>query len=132
MNATHSIAGLRISRVAPRPVSHSSLPDLEPPEERLRKGKSEIFRSDAIVISQSSAMEDVFDPAKRAERGDPVARLTVYSLNLSIMVISLPVGLAMFFLNILGGENLRTTAHVMALTAFFSALSVANPGLFGL
>ena len=38
----------------------------------------------------------------------------------------------MFFLNILGGENLRTTAHVMALTAFFSALSVANPGLFGL
>lgn len=74
-------------------------------------------------------MEDVFDPTQRAEHTDFVARLTVYVLNLTIMVFALPVGLALLFMNILGGENLRTTAHVMALTGLFSALALANPGV---
>ncbi|MEM7752834.1 MAG: hypothetical protein AAF230_05420, partial [Pseudomonadota bacterium] len=69
------------------------------------------------------------DPSQRAERDDLTARLTVYALNLSIMVFTVPVGMALLLMNILGGENLRTTAHVMALTGLFSALAAANPGM---
>lgn len=57
------------------------------------------------------------------------ARLTVYALNLSVIAFTVPVGMALLLMNILGGENLRTTAHVMALTGLFSALAAANPGL---
>ena len=74
-------------------------------------------------------MEDVFDPAIRPERRDLKARLTVYALNMTIMVFTVPVGVALLLMNMLGGENLRTTAHVMALTGLFSALAAANPEL---
>ena len=129
MTPTHRIAGLRISRVAPRAVSHDSLPDLAPPEDRLRSEKSRIFLSDAISLSHASAVEDVFLPSKRAEHHDTVARLTVYSLNLSVMVVSLPIGLALLLLNIIGGENIRTTAHVMALTGQQHETDQASQGI---
>lgn len=74
-------------------------------------------------------MEDVFDQSERSEHQDTTARLTVYALNLTVMVFTIPVGLALLLLNILAGENLRTTAHIMALTGLFSALAAANPGL---
>ena len=74
-------------------------------------------------------MEDVFDRKPPVDKQDLPARLTVYALNLTVMVFALPIGLALLFLNILGGENLRTTAHVMALTGLFSALSMANGGM---
>lgn len=129
MARVHRIAGLKISRVTPSGEHHKSLPDLAPPEERLRTEKSHIFSADAITLSHSSAVEDVFDPAQRPEHQDLTARLTVYVLNLTVMVFALPVGLALLFMNILGGENLRTTAHVMALTGLFSALAAANGGM---
>lgn len=128
MTKVHRIAGLKISRVAPA-ATHRSLPDLAPPEERLRTQKARIFSSDTIMLSHASALEDVLDPSQRAERDDLTARLTVYALNLSIMVFTVPVGMALLLMNILGGENLRTTAHVMALTGLFSALAAANPGM---
>lgn len=130
MSRIHRIAGLRISRVHPAIASRDLLPELAPPEERLKKEKTAIFRSDAISLSQESAMEDVFGPARRPEHQDLTARATVYVLNLTVMVFALPVGFALLIMNVLGGENLRTTAHVMALTGLFSALSAANPGLF--
>ena len=120
---------MKVSRVSPSATHHKSLPDLAPPEERLRSQKRQIFSSDAISLSHASAMEDVFDPAERPERGDLKARLTVYALNMTIMVFTVPVGMALLIMNMLGGENLRTTAHVMALTGLFSALAAANPGL---
>lgn len=129
MPKVHKVAGLKISRVRPAAVHHKSLPKLAPPEERLRDQRSHIFSADAITLSRASAMEDVFDREEREEHHDAVGRLTVYALNLTVMVFALPIGLALLFLNILGGENLRTTAHVMALTGLFSALSTANGGL---
>lgn len=72
-------------------------------------------------------MEDVFDPKRRPENGNVTARITVYVMNLIVMVMVLPVGLALLFFNILFGENLRTTAHVIALTGM--AMALANmPG----
>ena len=124
MTQIHRIAGLRISRIQ----GSELLPDLAPPEERLQREKSRIFSSDTIALTQGSAIEDEFDPSRREEHRDLVARLTVYAMNLIIMVFSLPLGIAIFLMNVLGGENLRTTAHVMALMGLFMALS-ANSGI---
>ena len=105
------------------------MPDLEPPEERLRKAKSTIFSADSINLTHDSAVDDVFEPNMREEHQDLTARATVYVLNLIVMVFALPVGLALLCLNILGGENLRTTAHVLALTGLFIALANTTDGL---
>jgi len=100
-----------------------ALPDLEPPEDRLRRNTRLIFSSDTITLSHSSSMEDIFDPQRRPEHRNAIARATVYVLNLIVMVMALPVGLALLFFNILFGENLRTTAHVIALTGMAMALA---------
>ena len=130
MAKVHRIAGLRISRVAPGVAQTKSevLPDLEPPEERLQNARSHIFNADAISLSHDSAMQDVFDPNQRMEHTDFVARMTVYVVNLIVIVFALPVGLALLCFNILGGENLRTSAHALALTGLFMALSSTPNG----
>ena len=122
MRQIHKIAGLRISRIAGREL----LPDLEPPEVRLEREKSHIFSSDSITLSRNSAIEDVFDPMLREEHNDLTARLTVYVMNLIVIAFMAPVGLALLLMNILGGENLRTTAHVVALTGMFLSMSQAG------
>ncbi len=137
MNKTHRIAGLTISRVAPKPsvagplddfwTPKDALPELEPPEDRLRRNTRQIFASDTITLTHSSAMDDVFDPDRRPEHKNVVARSTVYVMNLIVIVMALPVGMALLFFNILFGENLRTTAHVIALTGMAMALS-RSPG----
>ncbi len=129
MSRIHKIAGLRISRVAA--TSRELLPDLEPPEERLRREKQTIFAADSISLTHNSAMDDVFEPSKRAEHGDITARMTVYVMNMIVMVFALPVGLALLCLNIIGGENLRTTAHVLGLTGLFLALTAVDGGVLG-
>lgn len=133
MSKVHKIAGLRISRVGRRTPSSDplqdywspkdALPDLEPPEDKLRRNSRHIFSADTITLSHSSSMEDVFDPKKRAETKTYVARATVYVMNLIVLVMALPVGLALLFFNIFFGENLRTTAHVIALTGMAMALA---------
>jgi len=74
-------------------------------------------------------MEDVFEPAKRAEHNDSIAKATVYVMNAIVAVVSLPVGLALLAFNIFGGENLRTTAHVVALTGVGTALARTPEGM---
>ncbi|MBT8417308.1 MAG: hypothetical protein KJO42_07690 [Silicimonas sp.] len=135
MGKIHRIAGLRISRVTPTVgvdaefvPGREVLPELEPAEDRLRRQKTHIFSSDTIALSHESAIEDVFDPNMREEHNDFTARMTVYVLNAIVMVFALPVGLALLCMNILGGENLRTTAHVMALTGVFMVLSTTEEG----
>jgi hypothetical protein len=137
MSKIHRIAGLKISRVRRRKPSidplqdfwtpKDALPDLEPPEDKLRRNSRHIFSSDTITLSHSSSMDDIFDPAKRPEHKNTVARLTVYVMNLIVLVMALPVGLALLFFNIFFGENLRTTAHVIALTGMAMAL-MTMPG----
>ncbi|MEK6215968.1 MAG: hypothetical protein N2B03_01980, partial [Boseongicola sp.] len=90
--------------------------------------KRQIFASDTITLTHSSAMEDVFDPKLREEHNYIVARMTVYVLNMIVIVMALPVGLMLLFFNILGGENLRTSAHVVALTGMALALAQTEAG----
>ena len=137
MANVHRIAGLRISRIPANEVTDpladfwtpkDALPDLEPAEDRLRRIKRHIFASDTITLTHSSAVEDVFDPKLREEHNNLVARVTVYVLNMIVVVMSLPIGLFLLFFNILGGENLRTTAHVIALTGMSMALAQTEAG----
>lgn len=61
-------------------------------------------------------------------RGNDVAhQLTVYTCNLILMVMAFPIGMAILIWNILGGENLRSTAHSIALTGM--GLALMNAGL---
>jgi hypothetical protein len=49
-------------------------------------------------------------------RGSLPSRLTVYTINATLMVVAFPVGFGVLMFNILGGENLRVTAHAMSIT----------------
>lgn len=109
------------------------LPDLEPPqpsESELRQSRRQIFSSDLISLTHGSAMDDVFEPNEREEHKDFVARATVYVMNAIVALVSLPVGLALLAFNILGGENLRTTAHVVALTGLGTVLAQTDRGIW--
>jgi len=139
MTKVHRIAGLRISRVTPSAMAAGAddgahgrelLPDLEPAEDRLRRQKSLIFRSDSIsvALSHNSAMEDVFDPELREEHRNLTARVTVYVMNLTIMVLALPVGLVLALV-LTYVINLRSFGWTLALDLqpgpFVQAFAVA-------
>ncbi len=79
-----------------------------------------------LRFEHGSIQEETTDFRDRAESRDPIARLTVYALNCMVMVFFFPLGFALLIFNILGGENLRTTAHVLALTGFGMALAAAG------
>lgn len=141
MKTIHKIAGLKISRVEPKSKAvdplddfwtpKDSLPDLEPPEEEIIRSTRQILASDPIPVSHRSEMEDVFEGDLNSGNRTFIARATVYVMNLIVIVMALPVGLGLLFFNILFGANLRTTAHVIALTGMGIALS-QTPGGEGL
>ena len=120
------------------PLSRSvAFPDLEPASRRRREGSSRVvsrsleFSSELghrIELIHDSAHDEETTPAKRAEPRNEVARLTVYALNGILLFIFFPVGMAVLTFNILGGENLRTTAHAIALSGFAVALSMTELG----
>ncbi len=116
------------------PISRSlSFPDLEPARVHRRKRASQTLsrtleRSPKIELTRDSAIDEAVTPEARQEPESMVARLTVYTLNTILMVIAFPVGLMMLLFNIVGGENLRTTAHVLALTGTAIGLSMTPLG----
>ncbi len=81
-----------------------------------------------IQFSHASAADEETDFRAREEVANTEARLTVYALNGALLLFAFPVGFAMLIFNILGGENLRTTAHAMALTGMGIALSYTELG----
>lgn len=139
MSEVHRIADPRLIKAAPVPpnrnlrhrlriASRNLLPELEPPEQAPRWRRSTLFSRDAISLSRGSAVDDVFEPKRRAEHHDAVARTTVYVLTATVLVFSLPLGLLLLAFNIACGENLRTSAHVLALTGMAMALSKTPAG----
>lgn len=138
MGYVHHIAGLRISRVEPvfpaesPPVGgwkpKDNFPDLEPADDRLRRLKRQIFESDTINLVHQAAYGDSIGVENRAEHFDIVARATVYVVTMIVIVMSLPIGLGLLCFNILAGENLRTSLHVVALTGMAIGLGLpVNP-----
>ncbi|MGI1663382.1 hypothetical protein ACRDNQ_14165 [Palleronia sp. KMU-117] len=119
-------------RRAPAPLSAAErLPALAPADAPAAPRRAFVgieMRSDAIVDEETRF-------AHREETKSDVARLTVYALNATLMVMAFPVGFALLVFNILGGENLRTTAHAIALTGLAIALSAAagsGTAIFGI
>ncbi|MEL6643974.1 MAG: hypothetical protein AAFQ79_08575 [Pseudomonadota bacterium] len=106
------------------------LPELEPVE-------SEADKTGALAgieFSTHAIQEETTDFRERAESHDAIARLTVYAMNAAIMLFAFPIGFGLLIFNILGGENLRTTAHAMALTGMVMALGMSEyaPSLPGI
>lgn len=100
------------------------LPDLAPA--RRGAGGARSILPSGIRFSQASAIDEPTEFDRRAEAHDPVARLTVYALTSAVMLFCFPLGFALLIFNILGGENLRTTAHAVALTGLGMALTTAG------
>ncbi|MBI1217446.1 MAG: hypothetical protein GC186_02765 [Rhodobacteraceae bacterium] len=72
--------------------------------------------------------EALYPPEPEGERREKeplVRRITLYSLNTTLMIVAPPIGAALLTYNILGRENSRTTARVMALTGVVFAITHA-------
>lgn len=76
---------------------------------------------------------DIFGVTPR-KKVDVVEQTTVYVMTITLMVLAFPVGFALLIYNILRGENLRTTARVMALNGAVMGLLMSDflPQLGGL
>lgn len=104
------------------------LPELAPADAPRAAQIANVARESAPTLEQvfrfthASAHDESTDFRKRDETRDPFAILTVYAINAAIMLFAFPVGFALLVFNILGGENLRTTAHMMGLTGLATAL----------
>ena len=98
-------------------------PELIPAESNLLQERGKIFPSSALELTSKIVKDETTNPTERAEAYDMTARLTVYVFNLAVLVAAFPVGFALLIFNILGGENLRTTAHVVALTGMGTAIA---------
>ena len=81
-----------------------------------------------IEFTSEAIKDEETDFTRREESHDETARLTVYALNGILLFMAFPVGMGMLVFNILGGENLRTTAHMIALTGMGMALSMTHTG----
>lgn len=104
------------------------LPDLEPAEDKLRDARHAIFAFDAIELTSRAAKDEPTRPELREERSSLVARATCYTMNAILFVMAVPVGAALLTLNLLGGENIRATAHAIALTGMAMALGMTEVG----
>ena len=119
------LAGARPIRTFRRPSqdAREAFPELEPADtggksaglsehgDRIREG----------LVSQFRELRD------NPDADNALASLTVYALNAVLLILAFPVGFAMLIFNVLVGESLRTTIHVLALTGLAIALSNTEP-----
>ena len=79
-----------------------------------------------IEFATHAIQEETTDFREREETYSAEARLTVYALTAAILLFAFPIGFGLLIFNILGGVNLRTTAHAMALTGMVMALGMSE------
>ena len=102
------------------------LPSLAPADQVAVERDDTALERYGVRFSRNSVQDEPTDFRERPESYDTVARLTVYTLNACVLVVAFPVGFGLLIFNILGGENLRTTAHTLALTGFGTAIGAAG------
>lgn len=107
------------------PSRRARLPELAPADEPSSSAQPHFV---GVEIDSKAIRHEETHFSARAESRDETARLTVYVLNAILMVMAFPVGFGMLVFNILGGENLRTTAHMIALTGLAIALTGGAAG----
>jgi ABC-type sugar transport system permease subunit len=113
------LAGARPVRGYRRPLpdARHAFPDLEPAEPGAERASGHLARIRAELAVQYRELRE--DP----DADNALSRLTVYALNAVLLVLAFPVGFALLIFNVLAGENLRTTVHVLALTGLAVSLS---------
>jgi hypothetical protein len=100
-----------------------AFPELEPADATdTSRGRSHVDRIIRDLGDQFAELRS------NPDAKNPLSRLTVYTLNAALLVLAFPVGFAMLIFNILGGANLRTTIHVIALTGLAVALANTETG----
>lgn len=127
---TFLVGASPVRRPRRKQPGRARLPDLAPAEHAGSLAVSRQRLSDTVARLRAQFREVLADP----EADNPVARALVYALNVVLMALAFPIGFAMLLFNVLGGENLRTTVHVLALTGMAAALAntEAGAGLLGL
>lgn len=117
-----------------RPIrARALLPDLEPAQPMAAPERGPIAQA-VVALRRRVTIRQAALPSQRPEARDPRARLLVYILNTALLFVAFPIGFALLLFNILGGENLRATANVIAITGvamFMMMLFGADP-LFGI
>jgi hypothetical protein len=82
--------------------------------------------SEAARIRQALYEEEARKPSAKA----PLAqRLTLYSMNLTLVIVAAPVGAALLTYNALGREDMKLTARAMSLTGIAVAVSQTPLGM---
>lgn len=108
------------------PLPEQVAPGLTPaPTEAQRRMAAELAAEQCAAELARDAFRYNQADMERAARG-PVHRLAVYALNTLLMILAFPVGLAVLLLNVLSGEDMRTTAHAMSVTALFLSLGMVG------
>lgn len=107
----------------PGPTARERFPRLVPASTNALANKTEAHM---LRVTSSNICDESTDFRERSETRDPCAVLTVYAITAAIMVFAFPVGFALLVFNILGGENLRTTSHVMGLTGLATSLPLVG------
>lgn len=77
------------------------------------------------MVSEAARIREALYEAEGQDAGRAplVQRLTLYSLNMTLIIVVAPVGAALLTYNALGREDMRLTARAVALTGFAVALS---------
>ena len=96
-----------------------------------RKAFPELAPADGGPLAATGHLSRIrreFLAQARETRADPAAdnalsRLTVYALCAFLLILAFPVGFAMLIFNLLAGENLRITLHVVALSGLVVLLA---------
>lgn len=109
---------VRVHRRRPK-AHHPALPDLEPAETDTAAADrpSHMARVRQDLAAQFAELRN------NPDTKNPLARLTVYALTAVLLILAFPVGFALLLVNVLLGENLRITVHVLALTGLAVSLS---------
>jgi hypothetical protein len=94
-----------------------AFPELVPADGGTRAAAGHLDRIRREVLAQ--AREIRADPAA----DNALSRLSVYALCAFLLILAFPVGFAMLIYNLLAGENLRITLHVVAMSGLVVLLS---------
>lgn len=101
-------------------TARDAFPDLEPAVAARKTGR--LARIASAIGVQFTEIQS--DPDAR----NPLSRVIVYGLNMALLFLAFPVGFAMLIFNVLGGESVRTTVHVLALTGFALVIAETEAG----
>ena len=129
--------------VAPEP---EQIPERQPIAARLAKARAKITLRPAVpeafantepdlphpMVSEAARIREALYEAEARERSGKaplVQRLTLYSMNLTLIIVVAPVGAALLTYNALGREDLKLTARALSLTGIAVACAQTPLGM---